>query len=1232
MTQKDTDSKKYPFKKGPKIHVQSSEHLPLHPRTQALTQALDSRILVIDGATGTAIQARNLTADDFGGADLEGCNEYLVISRPDVISDLTDDYLRAGCDIVETNTFGSTPLVLDEYGLGTRADEINAAAVKIAREAAHKFSTPEKPRFVAGSIGPTTKAISVTGGISYEGLVENFYAQASALVARGPDQNGVDYLLLETCQDTRNIKAAFDAIDLVFLERGWRIPVAVSVTIEPMGTMLAGQSVEALLTALEHRDLLYLGLNCATGPEFMTDAIRTLAKLSPFRVSCVPNAGLPDEHGCYLETPEMVAGVLDRFVNHGWINVLGGCCGTHPGHIKALSELADKYPPRKPLTTEELSRSVLSGVDALEITDEMRPLIVGERTNIIGSKKFKDLIIAEKFEEASDVARAQVKNGAHIVDICLANPDRDELQDMRSFMEFAVKKIRVPFMIDSTQDVVFELALKYCQGKAILNSINLEDGEERYEKVIPLAKKYGAALVVGTIDDDPLQGMGVTRERKLAIADRSYTLLVEKYGVRPEDIYWDPLVFPCATGDAQYVGSAVETIEGIRLIKQKYPKTKTVLGISNVSFGLPPAGREVLNSVFLYHCVQAGLDLAIVNAEKLVRWSMIPEEEKKLAEDLLWNRRYPVAGESDPERQFTDPIALFANHFRNVKPKASGADRAKIPLMDRLPSYIIEGSKDGLFTDLDEVLKTMKPLEIINGPLMKGMDEVGRLFNTNQLIVAEVLQSAEAMKAAVAHLEPFMLKSDTASRGKVLLATVKGDVHDIGKNLVEIILGNNGFEIVNLGIKVLPETLIQAIREHRPDIVGLSGLLVKSAQQMVITADDFSKAGVTTPMLVGGAALSQNFVDRQIAKAYDGTVAYAKDAMNGLDLAKRIVDPVEFSKLKEELEERRTKLLNTPVDSVKPKQAEPEQRAKQISILPTNELPQPPDFKRHLIKNTPIEQIWKFINPLMLYGRHLGIKGGAVRLLEKAAVESTLTLRRQIEESDPKALGIWDAVQEVKTEYGNTEILAPRAVYQFFKAASAGNELSFFTEHGTEALTTFKFPRQSARKSADENGLCLSDFTNPFEGSLPPCDNVGLFLVSIGIGVRDLSEKLKNRGEYLKSHILQALALESAEAYAELLHSQMRKMWGFPDTPEMTMMERFQAKYRGKRYSFGYPACPRLDDQAPLFELLKPEEIGVQLTDGFMMDPEASVSAIVFHHPQATYFSVGEGVGDNRES
>ncbi len=1167
-------------------------------RILLLKNRLKTHLLVLDGAMGTAIQNLNLRASDFGGPQFEGCNENLVLTKPDLIRNIYDDYLRAGADIIETNTFGATPLVLEEYGLGTKTEEINFAAAQIARKIADTYSSPTKPRFVAGSIGPTTKAISVTGGITFRELVSTFYSQAKALL-----NGGIDYFLLETCQDTRNIKAALVAIDELFLETRSTIPIAISATIEPMGTMLAGQSVEALLTALSHRDLLYLGLNCATGPEFMTDHIRSLSDLSPFPVACVPNAGLPDENGEYLETPEMLGRVLSTFLEKGWLNLIGGCCGTNAKHIETLSKLAESVSPR--LATQK-SVSAVSGIDFLELSDSQRPIIVGERTNVIGSKKFKTLICSEQFDEASDIARSQIKGGAHVIDICLANPDRDELTDMESFLELAIKKVRAPLMIDSTDERVISKALTYCQGKAIINSINLEDGEERFEKIIPLVKQFGAAVVVGTIDDDPVQGMGISRHRKCEIAEREYTLLTRKYGIPPQDIIWDPLVFPCATGDKQYEGSAVETIEGIRLLKTRFPETKTILGISNVSFGLPNAGREVLNSVFLYLCVQAGLDLAIVNSEKLERYASIPENEKKLAEDLLYNHG-------------SDPLGAFVSHFRKKKGITKKAP-VSLPLPERLARYIIEGSKDGLTEDLELALKDQKPLDIINGPLMKGMDEVGRLFNANKLIVAEVLQSAEAMKASVSYLEPFMDKNQMAGRGKMILATVKGDVHDIGKNLVDIILSNNGFQVVNLGIKIPPEQLISAIKTHQPDMVGLSGLLVKSAQQMVVTVGDLSQAGIHIPILVGGAALSENFVMKQIAPAYQGTVIYASDAMDGLDIAKKVADPQMFEELKTELSKRKEELVQE-APRIQVSEAPSFERSSQIAIL--DKIPEPPHWGSRILRDTPIDHVWRFVNPMMIYGRHLGLKGPVARELEK--VELDPRRLTEMERKDPKAAQIFRAVQELKDTYRNTKVMKPTAVYGFFRAGSFGNKLFVSgDDQNPGKMLSFDFPRQPRK-----DGLCLSDYVLPTIAEPQPSDlkdNIGAFVTTVGTGIRDLAEEFKNQGQYLKSHIIQVLALESSEAYAELIHAQIRAMWGFPDPINTTMLERFQAKYHGKRFSFGYPACPRLDDQTILFDLLSPQQIGVQLTEGFMMDPEASVSALVFHHPQASYFSLTTNV------
>ncbi|MHC4937413.1 MAG: methionine synthase [Planctomycetota bacterium] len=1116
-----------------------------------IEQELARRILCLDGAMGTAIQACELTADDFGGEAFDGCNEHLNLTRPDVIAKIHADNLAAGADIIETNSFGSTALVLAEYPpLHEQAHAITLASARIAREQADRFSTRERPRFVAGSMGPTTKAISVTGGVTFDELRTTFRDQAAALI-----EGGVDYLLLETQQDTRNIKAGLIGCHEAIGDRS--IPIAVSGTIEAMGTMLGGQTADALTVSLMHERLLYLGLNCATGPDFMTDHLRTIAELARTGTACVPNAGLPDEDGYYLETPEMICTVLERFVDEGWINLVGGCCGTTPEHIAALAHMIEGKAPR---AVPEYRRTLFSGLETVEADDDNRPLLVGERTNVLGSRRFKRLVREGEFEEAGEIARAQVKKGAHVIDVCLQDPDRDEKEDIRAFLDQAIRKVKAPLMIDSTDAEVIELALTYSQGKAIINSINLEDGRERFESVVPLATRYGAALVVGCIDEDKEQGMAVTRERKLEVARRSHDILVEEFGVDPADLVFDPLVFPCATGDENYLGSARETVEGIRLIKQALPDCKTILGISNVSFGLPAAGREVLNSVFLHDCTRAGLDMAIVNTERLERYASIPEEERRLAERVLFETT-------------DEAVAEFTAHYRDATSRIT-KDVSKLSLDERLANYIVAGTKEGLVADLDAKLQESRPLDIINGPLMAGMDEVGRLFNDNELIVAEVLQSAEAMKAAVAHLEPNMEKSESSARGTILLATVKGDVHDIGKNLVDIILSNNGYRVVNLGIKVPPHELIEGIREHKPDIVGLSGLLVKSAQQMVITAEELSVHGTCPPMLVGGAALSKNFTYNRIAPSYDGVTLYAKDAMGGLELANRLRNDRE--QLLAEVAEEKRKLAKPKAARALP--------ATPVVIPDAPDLPEPPDFERHVMQELPLGDVWQYLNPAMLFGKHLGLQGFS----EKLAA------------GDEKAHQLQETVDEIRR--GPHPIHA-RAVWQWFEARREDDGVRI-------GDTLFEFPRQPGGKQ-----LCLADFVGRSGDSL--C----LFAVTAGDGVREAAERLKDAGDFLKSHALQALALETAEAAAEWLHAKLRGQWGFADPATMTMTERFQAKYRGKRYSFGYPACPDLAQQRPLFGLLRPEEIGIRLTDGDMMDPEASVSALVFHHPDASYFS-----------
>ncbi len=1153
-------------------------------RSAALRQLLEERILVLDGAMGTAIQAMDLTADDFGGAALEGCNEHLVLTRPDAIQKIHESYIRAGADLIETDSFGGTRIVLAEYGLEDKVLEINRAAARLARQVADAHSTATRPRFVAGSMGPGTKTISVTGGVTFDQVLDAYAEQTLGLV-----EGGADVLFLETQQDTLNVKAALLGIDAAFARSGRTLPVVLSVSIETMGTMLAGQPIESLYVSVENRDLFAMGLNCATGPDFMTDHLRTLAEISRFPISCFPNAGLPDEEGCYNELPPMLAAKIDRFCGEGWINIIGGCCGTTPEHIRLIAEVAARHRPRRPA---QLRRSMVSGIEALSIDQDTRPVIVGERTNVLGSRKFRQLIDAGKFEEAAEVGRLQVRRGAHVLDVCLQDPDRDERTDLVQFLETLVKKIKVPIMIDSTDHKVIEEALKRTQGKSIINSVNLEDGEERFQKVVPLARRYGAALVVGCIDEDKQQAQAITRQRKLEIARRSYALLTEKYGVPPEDIFFDALVFPVGTGDRNYIGSGVETIEGIRLIHRELPDTKTILGVSNVSFGLPPAGREVLNSVFLYHCVQAGLDMAIVNSEKLERYPSIPEEERRLAEDLIWWRG-------------DDPIAAFSAHFRTKAPKKTVEQRRDLPLDQRLALYVVEGSKDGLFADLDEALRERPPLQIINGPLMAGMDEVGRLFGANEMIVAEVLQSAEAMKAAVAHLEPHMEKSESSTKGVIVLATVKGDVHDIGKNLVDIILSNNGFKIINLGIKVPPEDLVRAYRQYRPDAIGLSGLLVKSAQMMVVTAQDLKAAAIDCPILVGGAALSNRFTRLKIAPQYDGLVAYAGDAMNGLDLANQLMDPSRRPNLAQRIERETARIQSdTAAATAATAAAAPAPRAR---VRTDHDIPTPPDLKLHVLRDYDLDQIFRYINPAMLYTRHLGFKGKLEEALERGD-RRALELREQV-----------TAVEEVMLQRPD---IHAAAVYKFFRAASEGETLHILSPDGRRVLESFRFGRQSVN-----DGLCLADYTLPMGADRP--DYVCMLATTVGPGVRHLAEQWKAAGEYLRSHILQVLALEGAEAFAELLHQKIREMWGFADPASTALADLFKARYRGVRVSFGYPACPRLEDQEQLFRLLEvTTNIGVELTEGYMMDPEGSVSALVLHHPDAKYFSL---TGDDTE-
>ncbi|HVN31506.1 MAG TPA: homocysteine S-methyltransferase family protein [Thermoanaerobaculaceae bacterium] len=1161
-------------------------------RSAALSDLLRQRILVLDGATGTALAALGLTANDHGGEARFGCHEALVLHRPDAVTELHRSYLRAGADIVETNTFGATPVVLVEYGLARRCKEINRRAAELARKVCAEFEGKGKrhSRFVAGSIGPTTKSLTLTGGISFPELVKSYTIQVEGLA-----QGGADVLLIETSQDPLNLKAALIACR----DAAPELPVAVSATLEPAGTTLGGQTIEAVAVMVEPWHPLWVGVNCSTGPGPMTEPVRALAALTPSYVSVVPNAGIPDGEGRYRESPEELAGTIERFAASGWVNLIGGCCGTTAEHIRLLRAVADRHTRREPPNYDPAR---LAGGEVVELVQEPPPLLVGERTNVLGSRKFKNLVREGRFAEAAEIGRRQVRGRAGVLDVCLADPERDEKASMVATLTQLRRAVRVPVMVDSTDPEVMAAALELIPGRPVLNSVNLEDGGTRLDQVAALAARFGAAVVAGCIDEHPTEGMARTAERKLEVAGRLLERL-EGSGLRRREVLLDALVFPAATGDPKFRGVAAETVRGVKLIKEKLPGALTVLGISNVSFGVPPSGREVLNAVFLHNCVEAGLDAAIVNSEQLVRFNTIEREEVKLAEDVLFS------GEKTA-------VDAFVARYRQARPRVPFVDR-HMPAAKRLRRMVVEGARIGLDQTIEELRTRSTPLDIINGPMMAGMAEVGRLFAAGKLIVAEVLVSAEVMQAGVDYLKPYMVGDESASRGSLLIATVRGDVHDIGKNLVGIIFSTNGYKVVDLGVQCPSDKLIEAWRRDRTALIGLSGLLVRSAHQMVATAEDLHAAGIQVPLLVGGAALSDSFTRDRIAPAYGGTVRYASDAMAGLAIANELTSPappaageVILSESSRRLDERGIPGPSDPAVSGPARDSSaaalPQKSTGTVSAvaaiwerepLPVSELPKPPDLKRHVLHDLPMDEIFSYLNPQMLFGKHLGVRGSVRRLLE-AGDEKVVELKRRVE-----------ALQDAAV---TRKWLRLAGVYRFFRAYGRGDNVVIQDPSGRE-LATLPFMRQARAPHA-----CAADWVHPDPEAK---DTVAIFVVTAGIGVRGRALDLRAEGKLLDSIALQALALETAEATAEWLHRKLRELWGFPDPPEMTMEERLRARYRGIRLSFGYPACPDLKPQVDVFGLLNPQEIDIRLTEGFMMDPEASVSAVVFHHPDAKYIA-----------
>jgi 5-methyltetrahydrofolate--homocysteine methyltransferase len=1153
-------------------------------------ETVRQRVVVYDGAMGTNIQFRNPSVDDFWGK--EGCNELLVLSRPDIIRDIHAAFFQVGCDVVETNTFGATSIVLGEYGLEAKVAEINLAAVKLARETAEQFSTPDKPRFVAGSIGPTTKLPSL-GHISFDGMAAAVQEQAVALI-----QGGVDVLLIETSQDLLQAKAALAGVFDAMQQTGKRLPVTVQVTLEATGTMLLGTEIGAALTALEPYDIDIVGLNCATGPREMNDAVRYLCDNSTKFVSCLPNAGLPQNvggHAVYLLKPEELALYHKRFVSEYGVRIVGGCCGTTPEHLKAVVDAVSGTEPRHREVKPAAAAS--SAYTSVPLDLDPKPLIVAEEMNTTTRvEHFKNLVRTQNYDAILALAKKLANEGSHMLDLCCAIVGEDEKGYITAILEKIATRVPAPVLVDSTEADVVEEALKRIPGKAIINSINLEDGEKRTSRVLPAAKRYGAAVIALTIDED---GMALTAEKKIAIAKRIFKLATEKYGIRPSDLIFDALTLPISTGQQEYRTAGVETLKAVKGIKEELPEVHTILGVSNISFGLDAYPRRVLNSVFMHEAVNNGLDMAIVNYSKIYPLYKIPEAEVDLARKLIF-------GDSSS----SDPLQAYMQFFagREKKDDSAKAPVDSLSVEDKLKYCIINGEKalgegahkQSLEQVLEQALEQYAPLDLINTVLLDGMRTVGELFGARKMQLPSVLDSASVMKQAVAYLEPKMEKTEGSQKGTLVLATVKGDVHDIGKNLVDIILTNNGYRVVNLGIKQPADNIINAALEHKADAIGLSGLLVKSTLEMKYVIQDLERQKLVYPVICGGAALTQKYVEDDLRKEYASAVFYANDAFAGLHLMDDLT--TKNGAREARLTEGRTRkeFAKAAAAAVADSEAEASlPQAPKTAIAPTN-IPQPPFWGKRVKRDFDLREVFQYINLTALFKNQWQLKTASqedyLRLVEKKFKPILHDL-----ESETIAAG-W---------------LEPRVVYGYWPCQSDGNDTILYdpADHGRE-VQRFTFPRQREGRR-----LSISDFfTSRSSGKM---DVIGLSLVTVGDTASHETKRLFDRGEYTKYLYLHGLSVETAEALAELLHKKMREELGIAgdDSPRITDL--FHQKYRGSRYSFGYPACPNLEDQTKLFALLDPEQsIGVRLTTGYQLDPEQSTSAIMVHHPAAKYFVV----------
>jgi 5-methyltetrahydrofolate--homocysteine methyltransferase len=1181
--------------------------MPETPPESPLLAALAERVVVADGAMGTMIQARDLGLDDFQGH--EGCNEILNVTRPDVIGEIHAAYFEAGADAVETNTFGANLPNLAEYGIEHRIRELAEAGARIAARVAADFSGGGRRRMVIGSVGPGTKLPSL-GHAPYPVLRDAYQAEAAGLI-----DGGADAVLVETSQDLLQTKAAIVGAKRARDGAGRFVPILAQVTVETTGTMLLGSEIGAALTALEPLGIDLIGLNCATGPAEMSEHLRYLSRHARVGLSVMPNAGLPvlgPNGATYPLTPPELATALATFVTDYGVRLVGGCCGTTPEHIRAVVErVRDLTPARRRPRPEPAAASLYQSVPFRQDTSVM---MIGERTNANGSKAFREAMLAGRWDDCVEIARGQTRDGSHLLDLCVDYVGRDGVADMRQVAGRYATASTLPIVLDSTEPPVIEAGLEMLGGRCVINSVNFEDGEgpdSRFARIMPVVREHGAAVVALTIDEE---GQARTAEKKVAIADRLIRTLTGQWGMRESDILIDCLTFTLATGQEESRRDGIQTIEAIRRLKEAHPDVQTTLGLSNVSFGLNPAARQVLNSVFLHECVRAGLDSAIVHASKILPMSKIPDEQREVALDLVYDRRRAAPGDEGGY----DPLQRFLQLFEGVSAQSSRASRAQelaaLPLSERLKRRIIDGERNGLEADLDEALRTRAALEIINDTLLGGMKVVGDLFGAGEMQLPFVLTSAEVMKAAVAHLEPHMERSDDDGKGRIVLATVKGDVHDIGKNLVDIILSNNGYDVVNIGIKQPIAAILDAAEEARADAIGMSGLLVKSTVIMKENLEEMNSRGLARyPVLLGGAALTRAYVENDLSDVYTGDVYYARDAFEGLRLMDRLM-AVKRGELparavladEQKIAERRARRQRSLAIAARRAGQQPETQVARSDVAADNPVPTPPFIGSRVVKGIPLAEYATLLDERATFMGQWGLRG--------ARGQSGPSYEELVETEGRPRLRYW--LDRLQTE----AVLQAAVVYGYFPCHAKGEDLIVLNEDRTERVR-FSFPRQKR-----DRHLCLADFFRSADSG--QTDVVALHVVTMGNRISQFAAELfaaDNYRDYLEVH---GLSVQLTEALAEYWHKRIRHELHFADgssaaaADPAAVEDYFRLAYRGARYSFGYPACPNLEDQQQLVELLDPARIGVSLSEEFQLHPEQSTSAIVLHHPEAKYFAV----------